>query len=75
MRVVSLAFFSLLALTACDTRAGDGETGRALEGADTMITSEQTLDTTVVTHDTTMDVDVDTTQIEGDETVRDTVQR
>lgn len=74
MRVVSLAFFSLLALTACDTRAGDRETGRA-EGADTMITSEQTLDTTVVTHDTTMDVDVDTTKIEGDETVRDTVQR
>ena len=75
MRVVSLAVLSLLALTACDTRAGERETGRTAEGADTMITSEQTLDTTVVTHDTTMDVDTDTVRMEGDETVRDTVQR
>jgi hypothetical protein len=75
MRVVSLAFLSLLALTACETRAGERETGRMAEGADTMITSEQTLDTTIVTEDTTMDVDVDTVEREGDTTVRDTLQR
>jgi hypothetical protein len=73
MRV--LAVLSLLALTACGDRTDDAETGRrAGEGADTMVTTEQTLDTTIVTQDTT--VDVDTTQREGDESVqRDTVQR
>jgi hypothetical protein len=75
MRVVNLALLSLLALAACENRAGERETGRAGEGADTMVTSEQTLDTTIVTEDTAMDVDVDTVQKEGDETVRDTVQR
>jgi hypothetical protein len=39
-----------------------------------MVTTEQTLDTTIVTQDTT--VDVDTTHREGDESVqRVTVQR
>jgi hypothetical protein len=73
MRV--LAVLSLLALTACGDRTDDRETGRrAGEGADTMVTTEQTLDTTIVTQDTT--VDVDTTHREGDEPVqRDTVQR
>jgi hypothetical protein len=75
MRGVKLAVLSLLALAACENRAGDRETGRAGEGADTMVTSEQTRDTTIVTHDTAMDVDVDTTRREGDQTVRDTVQR
>jgi hypothetical protein len=71
MKVVNLAVLSLLALAAC----GDRETGRqAGEGADTMVTTEQTLDTTIVTQDTS--VDVDTTHREGDEPVRrDTVQR
>jgi hypothetical protein len=75
MRVVNLAVLSLLALAACENRADDRETGRrAGEGADTMLTTEQTVDTTIVTQDTA--VDVDTTRKEGDETVgRDTIQR
>ena len=74
MRVVNLAVLSLLALTACGDRAGDRETGRAGEGADTMVTTEQTVDTTIVTKDTS--VDVDTTHKEGDKPVdRDTIQR
>jgi hypothetical protein len=75
MRGVNLAVLSLLALAACENRAGDRETGRAMEGADTMVTSEQKLDTTIVTEDTAVDVDVDTVEKEGDTTVRDTVQR
>jgi len=75
MRVVNLAVLSLLALTACGDRADDRETGRrAGEGADTMLTSEKTVDTTIVTKDTS--VDVDTTHKEGDKPVhRDTIQR
>jgi hypothetical protein len=75
MRVVNLAILSLLALAACENRADDRETGRrAGEGADTMVTTEQTVDTAIVTQDTS--VDVDTTHKEGDEPVRrDTVQR
>ena len=75
MRVVNLAILSLLALAACENKADDRETGRrAGEGADTMVTTEQTVDTAIVTQDTS--VDVDTTHIEGDEPVgRDTVQR
>lgn len=73
MKAISLAFLSLLAFAACNNR--DRETGqRAGEGADTMLTTEQTVDTTIVTHDTS--VDVDTTHKEGDTPVRrDTVQR
>jgi hypothetical protein len=75
MRVINLAILSLLALAACENRADDRETGRrAGEGADTMVTTEQTVDTAIVTQDTS--VDVDTTHKEGDEPVRrDTVQR
>jgi hypothetical protein len=75
MRVINLAVLSLLALAACGGRADDREAGReAGEGADTMVTTEQTLDTTILTEDTS--VDVDTTHKEGDEPVRrDTVKR
>ena len=75
MRAVNFAILSLLALAACENRADDKETGRrAGEGADTMVTTEQTVDTAIVTQDTS--VDVDTTHKEGDEPVRrDTVQR
>jgi hypothetical protein len=71
MRIFNLAVLSLLALSACDDR----ETGRrAGEGADTMVTTEQRVDTAIVTQDTS--VDVDTTHKEGDEPVRrDTIQR
>jgi hypothetical protein len=73
MRVVQLAVLSLLALAACENKADDRETART--GADTILTSEQKVDTAVVTHDTSVDVDVDTAKKEGDTTVRDTVRR
>ena len=72
MRVANFAVLSLLTLAACDSK--ERETGRAGEGADTMVTTEQTVDTTIITQDTS--VDVDTTHREGDRPVRrDTVQR
>lgn len=50
------------------------ETGRAVDAADTTLTARQEIDTTIVTHDTT--VDVDTTHREGDQPVAtDTVQQ
>jgi uncharacterized lipoprotein NlpE involved in copper resistance len=57
-----LAF--VLALTACENRAGR-DTGR-VENADTSVTTRTTQDTTIVTSDTTVDVDTDTTVREGD---------
>lgn len=60
----------LIGLAACNTR-GDQETGRA---ADTTVTTRQMQDTTIVTSDTT--VDVDTVKKEGDRPVRrDSVKR
>ena len=60
----------LIGLAACNTR-GDRETGRV--GADTTLTTRQTQDTTIVTSDTT--VNVDTTKKEGDKAVtKDTVK-
>ena len=78
MRIVNLAVLSLLTAAACQSRPGGNETGRAedtgVDAADTIVTTEQTLDTAIVTQDTT--VDVDTTRMEGDETVRrDTLQQ
>ena len=54
----------LIGLAACGPR-GDRETGRV--GADTTLTTRQTQDTTIVTSDTT--VNVDTTKKEGDKPV------
>jgi hypothetical protein len=72
MRIVNLAVLSLLTVAACQSRPGGDETGRAedagVDAADTIVTSDQTLDTTIVTQDTS--VDVDTVSKEGDETVR-----
>jgi hypothetical protein len=69
----ALAILGLFTVAACDQRQGD-ETGRAVDAADTIITSEQNVDTTVITQDTT--VDVDTVKQEGDEPVsRDTLQK
>jgi hypothetical protein len=63
----------LCTVAACEQRQGD-ETGRAVDAADTVITSEQNLDTTIVTQDTT--VEVDTVRREGDRPVsRDTLQQ
>ena len=75
MRVANFAVLGLLALAACDSRGDDMDADRrAGEGADTMVTTEQTVDTTIVTQDTS--VDVDTTRKEGDRPIRrDTVQR
>ena len=72
MRLAALAFLGLLTLAACEQRQGD-ETGRAVDAADTVITSEQNVDTTIITQDTT--VEVDTVRQEGDRPVsRDTLQ-
>ncbi len=54
----------LIGLAACGPR-GDRETGRV--GADTTLMTRQTQDTTIVTSDTT--VNVDTTKKEGDKAV------
>jgi hypothetical protein len=62
----------LIGLAACNTR-GDRETGRV--GADTTLTTRQTQDTTIVTSDTTFNVDVDTVEKEGHKAVaKDTVK-
>jgi hypothetical protein len=72
MRFAALAILGLFSAAACDQRQGD-ETGRAVDAADTIVTSEQNVDTAVITRDTT--VDVDTTRHEGDEPVsRDTLK-
>jgi uncharacterized protein YcfL len=74
MRILNLAVLSLLTIVACESRPGGDETGRAAEGADTVVTTDQTLDTAIVTEDTS--VDVDTASKEGDKTVgRDTLQK
>jgi hypothetical protein len=60
----------LIGLAACGPRA-DRETGAA---ADTSLMTRQTQDTTIVTSDTT--VDVDTVKKEGDKAVtKDTVKQ
>ena len=61
----------LIGLAACGPR-GDRETGRV--GADTTLTTRQTQDTTIVTSDTT--VNVDTVKKEGDKAVtKDSVKK
>jgi hypothetical protein len=74
MKIVNLAVLSLLTVAACEKRPGADETGRAADAADTVITSNETRDTAIVTADTS--IDVDTTKKEGDKTVdRDTLQK
>ncbi len=74
MRFAALAILGLTAITACDQRRQGEESGRAVDAADTVITSEQNVDTTIITRDTT--VEVDTIRQEGEEPVRrDTVQQ
>lgn len=65
------ALAALAVLAGCQSRE---ETGRAVDGADTVVTTRQEQDTAIITTDTT--VDVDTVRREGDQPVaRDTVQR
>lgn len=72
MKLAALAFLGIFAVAACEQRPGD-ETGRAVDAADTVITSEQNVDTSIITRDTT--VEVDTIRQEGDQPVsRDTLQ-
>ena len=62
MRFEALAILGLLTVAACQERQGD-ETGRAVDAADT----------TIVTQDTT--VDVDTVRHEGDQPVSEDTLR
>jgi hypothetical protein len=72
MRFAALALLGLFTVAGCQQRAGD-ETGRAVDAADTVVTTEQNVDTTIITQDTS--VEVDTIRQEGDEPVsRDTLQ-
>jgi hypothetical protein len=64
MRVRIATAFALLTLAGCDR---DHETGRA-GATDTMVTTRETQDTTLITHDTT--VSVDTTVKRGDKATR-----
>ena len=67
----TLTAAGLLVAAACSPRE---ETGRAVNAADTVVTTRQEMDTAIITHDTT--VDVDTVRREGDQAVsRDTVQQ
>jgi hypothetical protein len=60
-----------VALAGCNRAA---ETGRTQQATDTVVTTKQTQDTALVTHDTT--VKVDTTVKHGDRTLRtDTVKK
>lgn len=71
MKAYITAALGLALLVGCESRE---ETGRAVDAADTIVTTRQEADTALVTHDTT--VDVDTTKREGDEPVsEDTVQK
>ena len=66
MRFAALAILGLFTAVACEKRQGD-ESGRAPDAADTVVTSEQNVDTAIITHDTT--IDVDTARHEGDQPV------
>ena len=70
MRIQIAAAFALLALAGCDR---GHETGRA-GATDTMVTTRETQDTTLISHDTT--VSVDTTVKRGDKATRvDTAEK
>jgi hypothetical protein len=65
MKTLLTALALAAGLAACNTRGGE-DTARVGEGADTMVTPRTTQDTTIVSSDTTMDIDTDTTVKEGD---------
>lgn len=73
MKYAALAVLGLFTIAACEKRAGE-DTARGVDAADTVVTSAETMDTTIVTRDT--NVDVDTIKKEGDRAVsRDTVKK
>jgi hypothetical protein len=70
---VAAAALGIVMLAGCNTK-GDQESGRAGASTDTVFTTRETQDTTLVTHDTT--VSVDTTVKRGDKSTRvDTTQK
>jgi hypothetical protein len=73
MKTVLTALALVIGLTACESRGGE-DTARVGEGADTMVTPRTTQDTTIVSSDTTVRVETDTTVKEGD-VRRDTTKR
>jgi hypothetical protein len=79
MKTVLTALALAAGIAACNTRGGE-DTARVGEGSDTMVTPRTTQDTTIVSSDTTVRVETDTTVKEGDvrrgeTTGRDTVNR
>jgi hypothetical protein len=67
MKLAALAILGLATITACEQRRGE-ESGRAVDAADTIVTSEQDVDTAIVTQDTA--VEVDTVKQDDDEPAR-----
>jgi len=60
MRITLAALFALALVAGCENRRGDNETGDAdndRAGVDTMIETERVQDTTIVSADTSIDVD------------------
>ena len=71
MKFAPLGLLGIITVAACEKREGD-ETG-GVGAADTVVTSEQNVDTAIITRDTT--VDVDTVRHEGDQPVsKDTLK-
>jgi hypothetical protein len=73
MRTVLTALALVAGLAACNK--GGSESARVGEGADTSITPRTTQDTTIVSSDTTVRVESDTTVKEGDVKRPDTTKR
>ncbi len=71
--VLTLSLLAATALPACGSRE---RTASERGAVDTVVTTRQTQDTAVVTHDTTVKVDVDTNVERGGRTTRvDTVKK
>jgi hypothetical protein len=78
MKTVLTALALVAGIAACNK--GGTDSARVGEGADTMVTPRTTQDTTIVSSDTTVKVETDTTVKEGDvkrsgTTGRDTTHR
>jgi hypothetical protein len=70
--VLAAGALAVVTLAGCNNNRAN-ETGRVGESTDTVVTTQQTKDTALISHDTT--VDVDTTMKHGDRTTgMDTVK-